>query len=175
MKLEEFLVRPFKLQKMVNRLDFLETDVIGAAREQPKLYLEAARYRVAKMRARSKALAQLDVAKSEAGLRLRKKKDSEGKKKYTEPAIKEMIAADPDVAVAQKALDRAYSEEEFAKLLVEAYRYRKDALKIVVEANFAEVSKEFKELRIASETQGLQRLKQRARRKLDSLTEDDDE
>lgn len=171
-ELFEYLNQPFKLKTVLNSLDFLETDVIQAAVSQPKLFREAARFRVAKMRDVSRAKAQYETIRSDAALKLRRKKETD--KGLTEGAIKDRVDSNPDVLKAHAKLQRAYEAEEFAKLLLEAYRMRRDSLRIVTEANGAEVGREMKELRTMIETTGLKKVKSKLRARLNKQNNDED-
>jgi hypothetical protein len=136
--LRDFLNAPVQLKQLLRKLDFADEDVARAASENPSLYLSAGRFRVKKMRERMTALHRLEIAQAEAGLSLRKVRDAQGKKKYTESQIKERIVLDEAVRLKRRRLDRGYEEEELAKILLDSYRYRKDALRIIVDGNYSE-------------------------------------
>ena len=132
----EYLERPVDVVRLIEKLDFEEEDAEGAAREQPSLLLEVARFRVQKMRRRIQSEMAFDTAKARARLKLRAKKSAGAK--LTETAISDKVLLRSSVRLALKKSNRAKWEEEFTKLLLEAYRQRKDAIRIIIDARWAE-------------------------------------
>ena len=123
----EVLKDGIDLQKLLDNLDFTEEEVISAAQAQAKLYVEAVRYRVQKMRKRNAAETALDVMKSELSMRIRKNSDE----KKTEGHIKDMVNGNKTYQEAINSYNRSMEEEEFAKRLLDAYEQRMQALRIV--------------------------------------------
>lgn len=173
--LRDFLNAPVQLKKLLRSLDFADEDITRAAAETPSLYLSAGRFRVQKMKERMGALRRLDVAHAEEGLRLRKERNPQGRKKYTEPQIKEKIVVALDVRLKRRRLDRAYEEEEFAKILLDSYRYRKDALRVIVEGNLAEGAGELREAKENMVRRDMVRMGKKVRRKFRRVYRDEDD
>jgi hypothetical protein len=158
----DYLKEPVKFKRLLGDLDFPEEELARAAREQPSLFLEASRYRVRCMRRRIRAKAALESVYSEVALRYREKKQAD---KLTEKAIANKVIAHPNVITAQKELDSAEVAEEYSKLLVEAYRQRKDACKILADILGQEMHAEVRLRNSALETAGMGKLKEKVKRK----------
>lgn len=163
--MNEILKKQVDVEGLIEKLDFAEENVLEATRAQPGLFLEASRYRVKSMRRRAKALFELETSMADAALILRQKKNAQGKKEMTETAIKEKVMLNSVVKDARIRLDRAYEEEELAKLLVEAYRQRRDACRIIVDALGAEIQSEVKLAQIEGERGDMTALKKKVREK----------
>lgn len=138
------LVGEVSLEELLERLSFPEEGLQQAVLEQAKLFMEAADFRIAKMRAYQGAKRELDGAKTQISLRLRAKYavPQKGKKALTERHLTDLVEQTQTVKVASAALDKAERLEEWAKLLLEAYRQRRDSLKIM--AQFAYVEENFR-------------------------------
>jgi hypothetical protein len=176
-RLKKLLDTPVALEQVLNKLDFTEEDILRAAMENPSLYLMAGTFRVQKMRKRMKAQHRLDLAQAEAGLRIRKIRTPDGKKKYTEPQIKEKIVLEDDVKENRQKLDGAFEEEEFSKLLLDSCRYRKDALRIIVDGRLSEAAGELREAKEGMVRSDMRKRSQQLRKKyervVDSRNEED--
>jgi len=122
---------------LIDALDINADLLEKAAMVQPKLFLEAARIRVQKMRSRRIYESMLEAKKASLGLRIRRKHAELGEK-LTEAHITSRILQDEAVTEIAGKLHRAEEEEEFAKLLVEAFRQRRDVLKVISEQRNAE-------------------------------------
>lgn len=123
--------------ELVTKLPIIDEDVLTEASRQPLLFLEAARYRVVKMRKRSQATARYEAAKAQVSLLIRRS----GEKK-TEGEVKARIEKNKDLRTLQRELDESYEQEEFSKLLLEAYRQRHSILKILAEHKIYEGNRE---------------------------------
>lgn len=119
-------------QKLIDSLRIVSEDIKQEAMDQPTLFLAAARYRVDMMRKRAKAGAELEAKKARLTVAIRNKKNEKGEK-MTEGTLKATIEKNEVVMAMRDASDRAYEDEEFAKLLVEAYRQRRDSIRIVAD------------------------------------------
>lgn len=124
-----------KVERLIQNLKVLDTNIIAEAVRQPSLFMKAADYRVSKMRARASIGARLDYERAHTATKFRNAKYSgdEDAKKLTEASIKERVDASPVIRRLREKNDRAYEREELSKLLVEAYRQRNSAIKIVAE------------------------------------------
>lgn len=167
-KLVKYIEQEVDLHDLIDTLDFSDEDIESAATQQPGLFLEAARFRVQKMRQRAQAEFRLDLAAANRAVQLREIKSEDGKKVFTEPAIKERVMKTKKVRIIRRKMERAFEAEEFGKLLVEAFRQRKDAIKIVMDSRLAEVGGDIKAARDESNKKlrkKLQReVRERARR-----------
>jgi hypothetical protein len=167
--LDEILAEPVDLKALIEHLDFSEENIIQANREQAQLFLEASRYRVKRMRARIQFESALDVEKSEASifLRLKKRNEKDVKKgaNLTEPYMKAKIEVDPAVQEARSKFDNAQVYEEWAKLLLEAYRQRGRTIQTLAELLGAEANAQAKLARKELELEGLDNLKKAVRKR----------
>jgi hypothetical protein len=120
-------------QVLIAKLPIVDADIRREALNQPLRFLEAARYRVAKMRAVSRCKAALEAGYSEVNLQVRARGKRDAAEKLTEGHIKAKILLNKQVRRLQQDLQTAEEREEFSKLLLEAYRMRRDAIRIVAE------------------------------------------
>ena len=123
---------------LINSLQIVDENVCAEAVKQPLLFVEAARYRVSKMRGRAMADAALDELTSRLSLMHRARATD----KPTNDHIKALVQKNPKWKVARDRLQRAEESEEFSKLLLEAFRSRDRALKIIADAHWYEGAKE---------------------------------
>lgn len=129
---------PVNLRYLLDSLDFSDEDVVEAAKKQAKLFLEAARFRVRKMRERIGAEAKYKALQASKGAKYRKSLATTGAR-VTEGQISERVTANAEVKRALEAFQEAQEVEEFSKLLLEAYRMRRDSAKVVAELIGAEI------------------------------------
>lgn len=127
-ELQDFLEKPVDVIRLIDQLDFSEEEVEHAAMEQPRLFLEAARLRVQKMRKRAQAKMAFESEKARTRIH------TVGTVQHK--ADKSILVK--TVRVAERRLEAALREEEFTKALMEAFRERKDATRIIVDARWAE-------------------------------------
>ena len=120
------------LQGLLDGLDFSGEDLLIQAPLQAKLFIQAARYRVIKMQLRSSAQGRLESLRASLSLQIRATARERGEK-VTEEYIRQRLLRNPKVREAGDTLAKAEAEEEFSKLLVEAYRHRKEAARIVAD------------------------------------------
>ncbi|MDE2104401.1 MAG: hypothetical protein KGL39_44595 [Patescibacteria group bacterium] len=157
---------------LVDALDFHDEDVERAARAQPRLFLEASRYRVQKMRARVMLDTRLETVRAEAALHLRDKRRNSTGRALTEAAVRNYVDTHRKCGRVARKAQKAQVEEEFSKLLVEAFRQRAQALKIIVEAYGAEMAKEIRVYKEEQEREGMARLRHNAMARLRGLPRD---
>jgi hypothetical protein len=122
---------------IISGLAIVAENIDEEAIVQPLLFVEAARYRVYRMRVRAQAETALDQVTGELGLHIRARKAG-GSERITNDYIKSRVQKHPRFRRLQSELQQAEQKEEFSKLLLEAYRMRRDAIKIVAEAQAAE-------------------------------------
>jgi hypothetical protein len=164
--LSEILDAPVDLKGLMDKLDFSEEAVIQANREQPGLFLEASRYRVKKMRSRIQSESNLKAEQANASMFLRlKKKSAEKGSSFTEGYIRDKVTVHPRVIEAQQVEDNAQVYEEWAKLLLEAYRQRGHAIKTLAEILGAEANAQARLARKEFEVEGFEKLKNAVRKR----------
>lgn len=125
------------VQSLVESLPIVSENILEEAAIQPLLFLNAARYRVATMKLRSRASIDLDSFRSKVARTIRKQKDKMGQK-VTEGTIREIVETHSQVRQKWEAYEEAIEREELAKLVMEAFRMRSSAIKIIAEANMYE-------------------------------------
>jgi len=162
--LDTLLDEPVDLSGLIEKLEFTEENIIVANREQSALFLEASRYRVKKMRSRIQAEAQLDAEKAQASIFFRSKKKT-SKVNITEGHIKDKVAVDSDVHEARQKYDKAQVYEEWARLLLEAYRQRGHAIKTLAELLGAEANAQARVARKDLEQAGFENLRESVRKR----------
>jgi len=135
--IQRFLSEESDFDELISKLAFPQELAIKAAAEQPGLFIKAARARVQTMRRSAQAHANLDTTEADVALQTRAALVSRGEK-ITEATVAALVAIDAAVLDAQKAARAADSHEELGKLIVEAYRHRRDVIRVIAEANIIE-------------------------------------
>ncbi|MGI4811903.1 MAG: hypothetical protein ACRYGG_00970, partial [Janthinobacterium lividum] len=107
----DLLEEKVNLSNLLDSVYLEEERLIEAALEQPKLVLDAGKFRVQKFHKKTVYDTALKSAQADAGLRLRRIRDTGGKKEFTEAAVKERIELDPQVKKLRRKLDAALAEE----------------------------------------------------------------
>jgi hypothetical protein len=123
------------LDELAGKLDFEAGKLASAVASQPKLYFQACRLRVQRTRARMKCELLLKAARADAALRARA--DSPGA--LTAQLVQAHVDSDETVQRLEEELLLRVAEEEEAKMLVEAFRQRRECLAVVLEQNLAEM------------------------------------
>lgn len=118
--------------ELVHKLAFSQDNVMNAAAEQPVLFFDAAEYRVAVYRKYMVAKQELATVRAAVSLAIREAA-VKAQEKTTEGLIEARVLLDDNVNIAQQACQDADVEEESSKLLLEAYRMRRDSLKVMME------------------------------------------
>jgi len=131
---------------LIQHLPLVDENILAEAARQPILFIDAVRFRVAAMRRRAQAVAELESKRSRIALTIRRQKDPTGKKQFTETALKEKVESQTVICELRASMERAYEMEEFAKLILEAYRMRRDAIRVIAESQIAEGMRETKEI-----------------------------
>ncbi len=135
----QFILRKkVNLIRLLRLLDFSDEEVVDASKQQPKLFVEAVRFRVQKMRHRTQLESQLSLAKSQKSSKFRAKAKERGER-VTEGQVSERMNTDPEIISLSAQVSAAEEEEEYSKLLLEAFRMRRDALKVVADVIGAEL------------------------------------
>lgn len=160
----KFLIPPTQpVVALIEALDFAPEDVVEAAVKQPSLFLDAADYRVEAMRRRINAESAYEVAKASQAHELRTDAKETGEK-ITENSISEALLCNTKLQEFSVALSRSQESEEFAKLLLEAFRMRRDAIRVLADLSGQVMSAErAKELGMQEMQAVRERLKERYR------------
>jgi hypothetical protein len=138
---EEYLKRNVDLKELISKLDFTEEEVEYAAMEQPKLFLRVSRFRVQKMRDRVEAELSYENKLAQYSSKYQERKDEKGKRQLTEGAVKAKVQLKPEIQKLRKRMELSFVFEKASELLVEAYRSREKAIKIIMDARWAEGGK----------------------------------
>jgi len=128
-----------ELDELISSLDFMPENVVQAAAEQPKLFLRAADYRMAKYRKYVQAEGRLEAERAATSLRLREQARLNGER-LTENHIAELLTVDDNLRRLRAEVESAREADEYAKLLLEAYRMRRDCIRVVAELSSAELA-----------------------------------
>ncbi len=158
---------------LLDNLKIVSEDIKEVAAHQPLLFIDAARYRVAMMRLRSKKEQEVDTKRSSLATKFRNRKDEQGKKIYTEGAVKEKVEIQTVVKQLRRELDNAFAEEELAKSMMEAYRQRNSALKIIADMQQFEGSREGAQIERDEQSRKLRNAARKLTDKRRSIASDD--
>ncbi len=124
---------------MLANIDFSPENVVATAAAQARLFLEAADYRMDCYRKRQMAETRLERQRVQEAQELRQKAKEIGEK-TTEANVAEMVSYNPEIRQLQDTLFMAEESEEASKLLLEAYRMRRDCLRVVAELVSSELA-----------------------------------
>ena len=170
-KTERYLSQSSDVRELVDKLELDENDILSAAKEQPALFLKAARYKAQKQDRRADAEFQLDVLKTDLALKIRARDRATNKRKpITEANIKELLLKYPAYQEALKKFARAQKEEDFAKRLLDAYDHRGKSIKMVIDMVGFEVVMEKR----MSEYQEVAKLKKNLRKKYPGIDDEEE-
>lgn len=125
--------------ELIESLTLVDENVRNEAVRQPILFIEAARYRVLCMRRRARAENEAELFSSQLGLRIRAR--GAGGDRITNDYIKARVQKNTKFIELQSALNKATANEEFSKLLLEAFRMRRDAIRVIADAQGYEAAK----------------------------------
>ena len=132
-------------EKLIRSLVIVEEDILREAAEHPLRFVAAARYRVFHMRQVATLESQLELKRSRLGLKIRAAKDTEGKKP-TEGYVAQCIEVSSETIRLREEVDKAHALEELSKLILEAYRMRRDCLRILADYQNIQGMREVKEV-----------------------------
>lgn len=163
------LVGDLEIDEILEELDFRTEAVEDAARTLPKLWVEAAKYRVRIMRQRMERAAALDLSKVDAAKTFRDESDG----KVTVQMVNEAVEVADSVQAAQAAFNAALQHEEFAKLILEGLRMKKNAIQVTADLSRGDNSMD-KAAEALQATDSLSAMKSRLRNRRSRDVEDDD-
>ncbi len=138
-KKKSVLTGDMTISQILNHVDFADEEVEDAARTLPKCLLEAVKYRVRVMRKRMEKGRSLDVARVNVAQKIRATAKRSGDK-VTEGGVKELVELSPTVNKYQLEMIKLVELEEFAKLVLECFRYKKTAITVVADMTNAEAA-----------------------------------
>ncbi len=118
------------VKALLDRIDFSTDNVVAAAAENAPLFRIAIDYRIECLRLRTAAKMTWEVAKAEKELKLRHEARSNGDR-ITERHVDALLLVDPKIVVLHKEYSKADETDEYSKLIVEAFRMRRDCLRII--------------------------------------------
>lgn len=134
-----------EVDELIEKLPLVDTNILEEAARQPLLFIEASRHRVDCMRKRAQAAARVDYFEARVATVIRTRHKDAGKR-ISEAGIRELVGQNKKLRQAQRDLSRAEEDEEFSKLLLDAFKQRRDAIRITAETRIAEGMRESHEL-----------------------------
>ena len=140
------------VEEIIKRLPIIRENIFAEAAEMPKLFIDAARYRVRQLQRRSSAELELEALDASLSLRVRARLSGD---KPTEGTIKANVATNKKIMAAKKKLAEAEAREEFSKLLIDTCRMRRDGIRVIAEAQIYEGVRENSELKRLEERRKL--------------------
>lgn len=140
----EILRAPVNVRRLIDRLAFDADNFERANLEQPRLSLEAGRYRTQAALLRARLELQLETQEAALGVQLRRKGEG-AKRAPTEKAVSSKIILNPEIQSLRKRLYLAETTEIWSKQLAEAYQYQRLAvLKIIGDVRASEIASELR-------------------------------
>lgn len=173
-KLSEFLTTPVNVKRLVKSLAIEEDQIEDAAMENPRLIWEAGRYRIMKMVRTQQAVFSYERAYAEKRLKGRSRKAESGKREFTEGAVSDYALVSPQIGDLKREMDKAYADEEIAKLLLECFKQRRDMIKAIATIRASEISAELRQVRENMKKDEFEKTRKRVREQIDSTMEDDE-
>ncbi len=163
----ELLRRPVDLRRLMQRLPFDLDNFDQANMEQPRLSLEAGRYRTQAALLKARIELQLQTKEAELGVQLRRRGEG-AKKAPTDKSIQSKVVLDPEVQALRRRLYLAEATEIWAKQLAEAYQYQRLAvLKIIGEIRASEFASELRTVKERAAVDVVRRSAEKVRQQYD--------
>lgn len=128
-----------QVEKLLSELDFSPESVIHTATRSARLFMDAAEYRIQCLRERNRTDRVADQTRADKALKLRGQAQALGEK-LTEEGLKQMLLIEPSIIKAVEARDTAEEMDEWAKLLLEAFRMRDHDLEIIGRITGSEIA-----------------------------------
>lgn len=144
--LDDYLNTSIDLKSLIDKVDFTDEEVEDAARDHPKLYKRAVKYRVRKMRDRVEAELAYESKIAKLSAKYQDRKDEKGKRKLTEGAVKSKVQLDPEIQKLRRKMEFSHVHEKFSELLLRVYDKREFAIKVIMKAREGEIDKIFKSM-----------------------------
>ena len=124
-------------QKLIDAVDFTPEDVLMTAAGHATLFHKAVLFHIDCTRYRSRKELSYETIRADKAQEIRtdhKVNDM----KLTEDGLKEHLRLNPSVRKAFEELTEAQELEIYSKLFLEAFRHRRDCIKVVSDLKFAE-------------------------------------
>jgi hypothetical protein len=115
---------------LLAKIDFSPDNVVHAASVNSSLFVEAITYRLSCLEQKSAAKMAWEKGRAEKELKIRQTAREDGTK-ITEGNIDAMLLVDPGVSALTEKLSRKEVLDAYSQLVVEAFRMRRDCLRIV--------------------------------------------
>lgn len=121
-----------QMEELIGKLSFSPETIIEAAMEQPSLFAEMSGLRAEAMREAARAKWDHELSCSEVANAFRHE-DAETGFKTTENNIAERVRLEPAIAIAVGKKNETEALEEQSRLLIDAFRMRRDCLRIIAD------------------------------------------
>lgn len=158
------LEKPVDVKLLIDKLSFDADDFDQANLEQPKLRLEAGRYRTWAVLEKARSEFRVEIVEAELGIELR---DGKEEKKLTEKAIQQNVVVSKDYRQARRMAYLAKATEEWAKQLTEAYDQRLMVLNNIVKIRTGEMASNLRSVKEKAAVDVMMKKAERLRRNLD--------
>lgn len=165
----ELLERDVNVRRLVDKLFFDADNLELAALKQPKLYLEAGKFRAQSALRLSTLRRKLARKMGELAISYRKRKGGK------ETSIKNAVSQDREVQHYQKQVDEAEVYDEFAKQLVEAYKERLMVIAILTKLKVSEMSSQLRLMQSEDTVKAMRKRAHKTRKAFSMLEGDDDD
>jgi hypothetical protein len=130
---------PVNVRTLLNKIDFSPDNVVEAASVNPGLYVRAIEYRLQCLTEKSRQDMNHKRLRAETELEIRRHAKANDEK-ITEDHIKAKLLLNKDVSAAGEQAQQAETMDEYSKLVVEAFRMRRDSLRIVADMSRQEMN-----------------------------------
>jgi hypothetical protein len=148
--------------ELLDSIGFSPDNVVGAAAGQTGLFVKAINYRLACLQDKTRQDMDCKRISAEQELKIRKEAKANDEK-LTESHIKSLLLVNKTVVASETQLAQAEAYDEYSKLVIEAFRMRRDCLKIVSENSRTEFYASGRTLDAEVEAERLAVLRQRTR------------
>jgi hypothetical protein len=127
--------KPTDVQSLLELIPFDAANVQEAAADNTALFVKAIEYRIDCFRSRSTAKMALEEAEAQKDVDLRKEARATGDK-ITEKNIEQLLTLSPRIKQKREEYSKAEALDEYSKLVVEAFRMRRDCLRIIGDLSY---------------------------------------
>lgn len=124
---------------LLDQIEFSPENVVQATAVNSVLFKQSLDYRLERMLEKSRVDMNNKRVRAETELSIREKAKQRGEK-ITESHISSLLIIHPLIVTSDDELENAKTYDEYSKLVVEAFRMRRDCLKIVAEVMRTEFS-----------------------------------
>lgn len=166
-----WLEAPVSLKSLVSKLSFDLDGFEMANLEQPKLSLEAGRYRTKAVLEKARAELRLEVGEAEIAQRLREKSSV----KLTEKALAERLAQEEEVIKLKKRAYMAKVMDEWAKQLLEAYNQRLQVLNNITKIRTGEIASNLRAVKEEAAVKQMNSVRREAEKVRKRVEQDDED